>query len=128
MSRAHGAGLRIESLTKSYGGHAVLDDVSTEVAPGSLTYLLGLNGAGKSTLLRCASGIATPDRGTVEVDGAPWSDRARRSGRVRHLGIHLDHDAFAGETDALVRRLQLMHFTVPETQGSTSASVVRRST
>ncbi len=100
MSRAHGAGLRIESLTKSYGGHAVLDDVSTEVAPGSLTYLLGLNGAGKSTLLRCASGIATPDRGTVEVDGAPWSDRARRSGGVRHLGIHLDHDAFAGRHTA----------------------------
>ena len=100
VSRAHGTGLRIEGLTKSYGGYTVLDNVSTEVAPGSLTYLLGLNGAGKSTLLRCASGIATPDRGTVEIDGAPWSDRARRSARVRHLGIHLDHDAFAGRHTA----------------------------
>lgn len=100
MALAHGAGLRIEGLTKHYGGRTVLDGISTEVAPGSLTYLLGLNGAGKSTLLRCAGGIATPDAGSIAIDGAPWADHARRSARVRRLGIHLDHDAFAGRHTA----------------------------
>ncbi len=84
--------LRVVGLTKCYGRQVVLDAVSAEVPAGSLTYLLGLNGAGKSTLMRCASGVATADRGTVEVNGAPLPPRRTA---VRELGIHLDHDAFA---------------------------------
>ncbi|GED96728.1 ABC transporter ATP-binding protein [Gordonia crocea] len=83
--------LRIEGLTKSYGPRTVLDGISTEVASGSLTYLLGLNGAGKSTLLRCVSGVTTADRGSIAINGRPWSNRRRH---VRELGIHLDIDGF----------------------------------
>nr|WP_212763326.1 ATP-binding cassette domain-containing protein [Gordonia araii] len=82
--------MRIEGLTKRYGRGTVLDAISTQVAPGSLTYLLGLNGAGKSTLLRCVSGVTAADRGSVEINGRPRS----HSPRLRELGVHLDHDAF----------------------------------
>ncbi|GAA3027334.1 ATP-binding cassette domain-containing protein [Gordonia defluvii] len=90
-------------LTKRYGGRTVLRGVSAVVPDGSLTYLLGLNGAGKSTLLRCMSGIATPDHGTVGIDGPTLGTRvngqgstrpARPGPRLRELGVHLDHDAF----------------------------------
>ncbi|MFT4200573.1 ABC transporter ATP-binding protein [Gordonia sp. (in: high G+C Gram-positive bacteria)] len=88
--------LRVEGLGKAYGRRTVLDDISFEVASGSLTYLLGLNGAGKSTLLRCLGGVATADRGSIEIDGRPWSHAGGRPHRpLTELGIHLDHDAFA---------------------------------
>ncbi|MFT3898980.1 MAG: ATP-binding cassette domain-containing protein [Gordonia sp. (in: high G+C Gram-positive bacteria)] len=91
--------LRVDGLGKRYGRRTVLDDISFEVSPGSLTYLLGLNGAGKSTLLRCISGVATADRGSIEINGRPWCRSGRPSTdsaqRLTELGIHLDHDAFA---------------------------------
>jgi ABC-2 type transport system ATP-binding protein len=58
-----------DKLSKSYGGHQVLRDVSFEVRPGRVTGLLGPNGAGKSTTLRCLLGLVRPDSGTVTVHG-----------------------------------------------------------
>ncbi|MEU1849791.1 ATP-binding cassette domain-containing protein [Streptomyces sp. NPDC019990] len=58
-----------DNLSKSYGAHQVLRDVSFEVRPGRVTGLLGPNGAGKSTTLRCLLGLVRPDSGTVTVHG-----------------------------------------------------------
>jgi sulfate transport system ATP-binding protein len=44
-----------------------LDDVSLDVATGSLTALLGPSGSGKSTLLRIVSGLERPDEGAVHI-------------------------------------------------------------
>ncbi len=57
-------------VTKRYGTFAALDAVSLEIAPGSLTALLGPSGSGKSTLLRVIAGLETPDAGQVVIDGA----------------------------------------------------------
>jgi len=57
------------SLTKRYGDFAALDDVSVDVASGSLTALLGPSGSGKSTLLRIIAGLEVPDTGRVVLDG-----------------------------------------------------------
>lgn len=86
--------LRVDGLTKRYDGRRVLEDVTTQVAPGSLTYLLGLNGAGKSTLLRCISGIVTPDRGSVTIRGRPGDAEPPVPAQRRELGVHLDIDGF----------------------------------
>ena len=59
----------LSGVTKAFGAVRAVDDVSLDVAAGSLTCLIGPNGAGKSTLLGCISGFHVADSGTVRVDG-----------------------------------------------------------
>jgi branched-chain amino acid transport system ATP-binding protein len=56
-------------VTKAFGAVRAVDDVSLDVAAGSLTCLIGPNGAGKSTLLGCISGLNLVDSGVVRIDG-----------------------------------------------------------
>jgi ribose transport system ATP-binding protein len=65
--------LRAEGLTKAYGATVALAHVTLDVAAGEVHALLGENGAGKSTLVKILSGIVTPDRGTLEVAGRPFT-------------------------------------------------------
>jgi ABC-type sugar transport system ATPase subunit/ribose/xylose/arabinose/galactoside ABC-type transport system permease subunit len=60
----------LSNISKRYGPVRALTEVALEVAAGEVHALLGENGAGKSTLMNVASGTVTPDRGTIEVDGA----------------------------------------------------------
>ncbi len=59
--------LRVDSLTKSYGGEPVCREVSLALAPGEFVALLGESGVGKSTLLNCIAGLDRPDSGRVWV-------------------------------------------------------------
>ncbi|MBT0773971.1 ABC transporter ATP-binding protein [Kineosporia sp. J2-2] len=59
-----GSGLRV-----SYDGHLALDDVAIEIAPGTVTAVIGPNGCGKSTLLRTLGRLLKPDAGIVTLDG-----------------------------------------------------------
>ncbi len=61
--------LEVRGLTRSYGGVAVVDDVSLSVKPGQVTCLLGPSGCGKSTTLRMIAGVDRQDAGAVLVDG-----------------------------------------------------------
>ncbi len=70
--------LRLDGITKSYGGRRVLDDVSFSVAPGRLTGFVGGNGAGKTTTMRIALGVLAKDDGAVQLDGAPVTTADRR--------------------------------------------------
>jgi ABC-type multidrug transport system ATPase subunit len=63
------AALRASAISKSYGGHRVLDDVSLVVEPGEAVAIIGENGAGKSTLMRICAGLIEPDAGEVSVGG-----------------------------------------------------------
>ncbi len=63
------SGLKIEHLTKSFDGQVILDDVTIEARPGELLVVLGPSGCGKSTLLRLISGLESPDRGQIILDG-----------------------------------------------------------
>ena len=71
-----GGGLRFEGVlalrgvTKAYGAHVVLGQVSLDVAAGQRVALIGPSGSGKSTILRLFAGLVRPDDGTVEVAGA----------------------------------------------------------
>ena len=56
-------------VTKAFGAVRAVDDVSLDVAAGSLTCLIGPNGAGKSTLLGSISGFHLIDSGVVRIDG-----------------------------------------------------------
>jgi D-methionine transport system ATP-binding protein len=63
--------IKLDGLTKHYPGAEApaLDNVSLQIAAGSIFGILGRSGAGKSTLLRCLNGLERPDSGRVEVDG-----------------------------------------------------------
>jgi ABC-type branched-subunit amino acid transport system ATPase component len=62
--------LRVESLTRRFGGVVALDDVSFDVAEGERLAVIGPNGAGKSTLLKLIAGQDRPTFGTVSLEGA----------------------------------------------------------
>ena len=75
--------LRIESLTKSFGGFVALDNISMDVRRGERFGLIGPNGSGKTTLVNCISGALRPNAGAVffaseEVTQLPPSRRARQ--------------------------------------------------
>jgi putative spermidine/putrescine transport system ATP-binding protein len=63
------AALTLQGLTKHFGAHAVVRDVTLEVEPGELIVLLGPSGCGKTTTLRLIAGFVTPTEGDIRLDG-----------------------------------------------------------
>jgi branched-chain amino acid transport system ATP-binding protein len=61
--------LRIEHVTKRFGGLVAVDDVSFDVKRGEVFALIGPNGAGKTTLFNCITGIFPPSEGQVIFNG-----------------------------------------------------------
>ncbi len=73
--------LRIESLTKVFGGLRAIDDLSFTIEPGSVHSVIGPNGAGKTTLFNLITGVYTPTSGRVlieeqDVSALPTHSRA----------------------------------------------------
>jgi general nucleoside transport system ATP-binding protein len=78
-------------MTKTFGSLVALDDVSFEVAPGSVHALLGENGAGKSTLVKCIMGYYRQDRGQVLLDGTERAIRSPRDAQAAGIGMVYQH-------------------------------------
>lgn len=70
--------LKLENLTKHFGGVSALDRCSFSVAPQAITALVGPNGAGKTTAFNCIAGVHAPDAGAIEFAGRD----------ITHLPIH----------------------------------------
>jgi rhamnose transport system ATP-binding protein len=82
MSAAAVAPIRLVSIGKRYSGTRALDDVSVEVAGGSVHALVGANGAGKSTLGKIIGGVIRPDEGQLFIDGRPVRYATPRDARI----------------------------------------------
>lgn len=61
--------IEVSHLTKRYGGHLALDDLSFTIPGGQVFGLLGPNGAGKSTTMNILTGCLAPSSGEVRIDG-----------------------------------------------------------
>ncbi|WP_433316339.1 ABC transporter ATP-binding protein [Micromonospora sp. CA-269861] len=88
--------ITVENLTKRYGPHPAVDDVSFQCEPGTVTGFLGPNGAGKSTTMRMICGLTAPTAGRATVSGHQYQDLPNPG---REVGVLLDASAqHAGRT------------------------------
>ncbi|MEV6632851.1 ATP-binding cassette domain-containing protein [Actinoplanes sp. NPDC051470] len=98
--------ITVEHLSKRYGTHSAVSDVSFSCAPGTVTGFLGPNGAGKSTTMRMITGLTPPTAGHATVDGVPFGKLGNPGTRV---GVLLDASAqHAGRTGREVLSLAAM--------------------
>jgi D-methionine transport system ATP-binding protein len=90
--------LRLAGVTKRFGAHAAIADISLEVRRGEILGVIGRSGAGKSTLIRCINGLEKPDTGSIEILGqdgelqdiVPLDERALQTVRGR-IGMIFQH-------------------------------------
>ena len=75
--------ISVKNLSKSFGAHRVLDDVSLEIGKGEVVCIIGASGSGKSTLLRCMNGLESYDSGELTIEGRPIHQDDRDIHRLR---------------------------------------------
>ena len=77
--------LRIDAVTKTFGGFVALDNINVEIHKGERFGLIGPNGSGKTTLVNCISGALRPNKGDVTFAGEDIT--ALPANRRSHKGI-----------------------------------------
>ncbi|MPZ52667.1 MAG: ATP-binding cassette domain-containing protein [Acidimicrobiia bacterium] len=77
--------LTVESVIKSFAGRRVIDECTFEIAPNSVTGLIGPNGSGKTTVLNLINGILNVDGGNIVFNGVRIDNKAPH--QIGHLGI-----------------------------------------
>ncbi len=95
--------IRVQGLTKSFGGTTVLSDIDLTIAAGECVAVIGPSGTGKSTLLRCLNFLDRPEAGTISVgDLAVEAGRASRAEilalRRRTAFVFQNYALFANKT------------------------------
>lgn len=81
--------LEMSGISKQFGGHQALEDVSVTLHPGRVLALCGANGAGKSTLVRILAGVESADAGTIRVRGR--EETVASPGDATRLGLSFIH-------------------------------------
>ena len=74
--------LRLHEITKRFGRHVALDNLSFEIPEGAICGLVGPNGAGKTTAFSVVSGYLQPDEGRVDILGQGPFDPYALKGRL----------------------------------------------
>ena len=64
----------VKNLSKSFGGHLVLDNISEHISPGEKVVVIGPSGSGKSTFLRCLNLLERPSSGSITFGGVDITD------------------------------------------------------
>ena len=82
----------VKNLSKSFGDHLVLDDISQHIYHGEKVVVIGPSGSGKSTFLRCLNLLETPSAGTITFQGTVITDPKVKIDQVRqHMGMVFQH-------------------------------------
>ncbi len=82
----------VKHLSKSFGDHLVLDDISEHVSPGENVVIIGPSGSGKSTFLRCLNLLEQPTVGTITFAGTEITDpKVNIDAMRRQMGMVFQH-------------------------------------
>ena len=82
----------VKNLSKSFGDHLVLDDISEHIYPGDKVVIIGPSGSGKSTFLRSLNLLETPSAGTITFDGVEITSPRTDIDKVRRqMGMVFQH-------------------------------------
>jgi ABC-2 type transport system ATP-binding protein len=93
--------IEIENISKSFGKHKAVDDLSLTVPDGSIYGFIGPNGSGKTTTIRMIMNILYPDMGSIRIFGGT------------HLGSRLDEVGYLPEERGLYKKMkvrEILHF------------------
>lgn len=75
--------ITLSKVSKSFGSHLVLDEISFSLSPGEIVGFVGANGSGKTTTMRVIMGLIASDGGAINVDGQSPRDNRKM---LRSLG------------------------------------------
>ncbi|WP_130870169.1 amino acid ABC transporter ATP-binding protein [Intestinimonas massiliensis (ex Afouda et al. 2020)] len=82
----------VKHLSKSFGDHLVLDDISEHIYPGEKVVIIGPSGSGKSTFLRCLNLLEMPTKGTITFENTPITDPKTNIDLIRRqMGMVFQH-------------------------------------
>ena len=84
--------ISVNHLTKAFGTHVVLDDITESIETGEKVVIIGPSGSGKSTFLRCLNLLETPTSGQIIFDGQDITDPKADIDKVRQqMGMVFQH-------------------------------------
>ncbi len=82
----------VKNLSKSFGKHLVLDNISEHISPGEKVVVIGPSGSGKSTFLRCLNLLENPTAGSITFDGTVITDPKTDINKIRRqMGMVFQH-------------------------------------
>ncbi|MCI6569310.1 amino acid ABC transporter ATP-binding protein [Dysosmobacter sp. HCP28S3_G4] len=82
----------VKNLSKSFGDHLVLDNISEHIYPGEKVVIIGPSGSGKSTFLRCLNLLEAPTSGTITFEGTAITDPKVKIDAIRQqMGMVFQH-------------------------------------
>ena len=82
----------VKKLSKRFGSHLVLDDISEHIHPGEKVVIIGPSGSGKSTFLRCLNLLETPTSGVITFEGTEITDPKVNIDKIRQqMGMVFQH-------------------------------------
>jgi ABC-type polar amino acid transport system ATPase subunit len=75
--------IEVNQLTKFFGSHKVLDNISETIGEGEKVVVIGPSGSGKSTFLRCLNLLERPTSGTIRFDGTVITEKGTDINQIR---------------------------------------------